>query len=193
MGVPHVSMRYFAAAPWVARAVVDLHLEFGMLQRLDQRTADLIGLVVSQGTYATLFSDLVGFAAHCERLEPAVMARIFDGCFQRIGDAVHAHSGHLPMWLGDGMLACSGALRPNRWQCGGTVRAALAMRDALRECNAELARGGLPPLALGIGIHRGAGLAGMIGSRERREYSFVGRVEASPRATREEMAAPTGG
>jgi AhpD family alkylhydroperoxidase len=32
----------------VARAVVDLHVEFGLLLKLDQRTADLIGLVVSQ-------------------------------------------------------------------------------------------------------------------------------------------------
>jgi AhpD family alkylhydroperoxidase len=32
----------------VARTVVDLHVEFGLLLKLDQRTADLIGLVVSQ-------------------------------------------------------------------------------------------------------------------------------------------------
>ena len=35
---------------------------------------------------------------------------------------------------------------------------------------------GLPPLAVGIGIHRGPGLAGLIGSRERMEYGFVGRT-----------------
>jgi AhpD family alkylhydroperoxidase len=48
LGVPHATVRYFLAAPWVARAVVDLHVEFGLLLKLDQRTADLIGLVVSQ-------------------------------------------------------------------------------------------------------------------------------------------------
>ncbi len=41
-------MRYFVDAPWVARAVVDLHVEFGLLLKLDQRTADLFSLVVSQ-------------------------------------------------------------------------------------------------------------------------------------------------
>jgi adenylate cyclase len=50
------------------------------------------------------------------------------------------------------------------------------MRAAMREYSAELAREGLPPLAVGIGIHRGPGLAGLIGSRERREYGFVGRT-----------------
>jgi class 3 adenylate cyclase len=56
------------------------------------------------------------------------------------------------------------------------VRAALAMRAAMGEYNAELAAEGLPPLGLGIGIHRGPGLAGLIGSRERMEYGFVGRT-----------------
>ena len=32
----------------------------------------------------------------------------------------------------------------------------------------------LPPLA--IGIHRGPGLAGLVGCRERMEYAFVGRT-----------------
>jgi adenylate cyclase len=123
-----------------------------------------------------LFSDLVGFTAMSEKLEPTVLARILDGYFQRVSDSIHAHSGHVSTFLGDGMLAYFGALRPNPWQCADAVRAALAMCDTLREYNAELAREGLPSLALGIGIHRGPGLSGMIGSRERREYGFVGRT-----------------
>jgi class 3 adenylate cyclase len=123
-----------------------------------------------------LFSDLVGFTAMSEKLEPPVLARILDGYFQRVSDAVHAHSGHVSTWLGDGMLAYFGALRPNPWQCADAVRCALAMGEVIRSYNEQLARDGLPPLALGIGIHRGPGLAGMIGSRERREYGFVGRT-----------------
>ncbi|MBL8362694.1 MAG: hypothetical protein JNN18_19560 [Rubrivivax sp.] len=47
-GVPLPSVRYFVAVPWVARAAIDLHVEFGLLLKLDQRTADLVALVVSQ-------------------------------------------------------------------------------------------------------------------------------------------------
>jgi adenylate cyclase len=50
------------------------------------------------------------------------------------------------------------------------------MRAAIADYNRELVRDGLPPLAIGIGIHRGSGLAGLIGSRERMEYGFVGRT-----------------
>jgi adenylate cyclase len=123
-----------------------------------------------------LFADLVGYTALSERLEPAVLARVLNGYFQRMSDAIHEHRGHVSTFLGDGILAFFGALQPNPWQCNDAVCAALAMRAAMREYSAELAREGLPPLAVGIGIHRGPGLAGLIGSRERREYGFVGRT-----------------
>jgi AhpD family alkylhydroperoxidase len=39
---------YFASVPWLARAVIDLHPEYGLLMHLDQTVADLVVLVVSQ-------------------------------------------------------------------------------------------------------------------------------------------------
>jgi adenylate cyclase len=123
-----------------------------------------------------LFADLVGYTALSERLEPAVLARMLNGYFQRMSDAIHEHRGHVSTFLGDGILAYFGALQPNPWQCNDAVRAALAMQRSIRDYNVELQREGLPPLAVGIGIHRGPGLAGLIGSRERMEYGFVGRT-----------------
>jgi class 3 adenylate cyclase len=49
-------------------------------------------------------------------------------------------------------------------------------KSTIREYNVELERDGLPLLALGIGIDRGLGLVGLVGSRERIEYDFVGRT-----------------
>jgi class 3 adenylate cyclase len=149
----------------------------GVVQRL---VAD--GVKASPETAAerkvvtALFADLVGFTAMSERLEPVVLARVLNGYFQRMSDAIHEHRGHVSTFLGDGILAYFGALQPNPWQCDDAVRAALAMRAAIREYNAELTAEGLPPLAVGIGIHRGPGLAGLVGSRERMEYAFVGRT-----------------
>ena len=121
-----------------------------------------------------LFVDLVGSTALSERLPAQTLARLLDGYFQRISDAVHEHRGHVSTFLGDGVLAYFGAMHPNPWQCADAVRAALAMRQAMHDYNAQLAAEGLPQLAIGIGIHKGPGLAGMIGSRQRREYGFVG-------------------
>ena len=48
MGVVSPSNRFLGRVPWVARALVDLHPEFGLLMRLEQPVADILGLVVSQ-------------------------------------------------------------------------------------------------------------------------------------------------
>ena len=39
---------YFASVPWMARALIDLHPEYGLLMHLDHAVADLVVLVVSQ-------------------------------------------------------------------------------------------------------------------------------------------------
>ena len=77
-----------------------------------------------------LFADLVGSTAMSDRLEPAVLARVLNGYFQRMSDAIHEHRGHVAHFLGDGIVAYFGALQPNPWQCNDAVRAALAMRAA---------------------------------------------------------------
>ena len=47
-GIPNPAIRYFSPVPWLARALVDLHPEYGLLMRLEQSVADLVALVVSQ-------------------------------------------------------------------------------------------------------------------------------------------------
>ena len=143
----------------------------GVVQKL---IADGADAAAERKIVTALFSDLVGYTALSERLEPAALARVLNGYFQRMSDAIHEHRGHVSTFVGDGILAYFGALQPNPWQCDDAVRAALAMRAAIRDYNKELADEGLPPLAVGIGINRGPGLAGLVGSRERREYAFVG-------------------
>ena len=50
------------------------------------------------------------------------------------------------------------------------------MREQLDLYNQELDAEGLSPLGIGIGIHRGIGVAGLVGSPERMEFAFVGRT-----------------
>jgi class 3 adenylate cyclase len=145
----------------------------GVVQRLIADSADT---GAERKVVTALFADLVGYTAMSERLEPAVLARVLNGYFQCMSDAIHDHRGHVATFVGDGILAYFGALQPNPWQCDDAVRAALAMRAAMRGYNQELEAESLPPLAVGIGIHRGPGLAGLVGCRERMEYAFVGRT-----------------
>jgi adenylate cyclase len=102
------------------------------------------------------------------------------------------HRGHVAKFIGDGLMAVFGAHEPNPWQSNDAARAALAMQAALDEQNRERAAAGLPGLRMGIGIHRGSVVAGVIGSAELQEFTVIGaavnlaaRIE---RLTRTEQA-----
>jgi class 3 adenylate cyclase len=123
-----------------------------------------------------LFADVVAYTTLAEQLDPPVLARVLNGYYQRMSDAIAQHSGHVSTFIGDGILAYFGAFEPNPWQSDDAVRAALAMRQAVAEYNGELAAEGLAPLAIGIGLHRGTVLAGLVGTRERMEYACIGRT-----------------
>jgi adenylate cyclase len=123
-----------------------------------------------------LFADLVGFTSLAESVEPPVLVRILNGYFERMSRAIVEHRGHVSTFLGDGILALFGALEPNPWQANDAAHAALAMQRELVSYDEELASAGLPILKLGIGLHRGSGVAGLIGSRELVQFAFVGRV-----------------
>ncbi len=123
-----------------------------------------------------LFADLVGFTALSESVEPTVLVRILNGYFERMSRAVSENRGHVSTFIGDGILALFGALQPNPWQGNDAVHAALAMRRELIAYNRELDKEGLSPLSVGIGLHRGTGVAGLVGSRDLMQFAFVGRV-----------------
>jgi adenylate cyclase len=122
-----------------------------------------------------LFSDLVGFTAMAEVTPPTVLVGILNGYFERMSQAITGHRGYISTFIGDGILALFGAVAPNPWQNNDAVHAALAMQREVEVYNEELATQGLPPLSLGIGLERGSGVVGLVGSRRLKEYTFVGR------------------
>lgn len=123
-----------------------------------------------------LFADLVGFTALSESVEPTVLVRILNGYFESMSRAITENRGHVSTFIGDGILALFGAHQPNPWQADDAARGALAMRAALASYNLELSAEGLPTLRIGIGLHRGEGVAGLVGSRALMEFAFVGRT-----------------
>jgi class 3 adenylate cyclase len=123
-----------------------------------------------------LFADLVGFTSLAERLPAHVLVDIMNGYFERMSRAILAHSGHVSTYLGDGILALFGALQPNPWQANDAAHAALAMHVELAAYNRELEARHLPPLSIGVGLHRGRGVAGLVGSTHKKEYAIVGRT-----------------
>ena len=145
---------------------------------------ELVERVIASGLPTTgerkdvtvLFADLFGFTPLSESVDPSVLVRILNGYFERMARAITAHHGHISTLIGDGILALFGALEANPWQTDDAVRAALAMRAELVAYNVELQASGLPTLRLGIGLHRGSGIAGLVGSPDLMQFTVVGTV-----------------
>ena len=123
-----------------------------------------------------MFADLVGFTQLSEEIDPTQLVRILNGYFECMTRAIGEHGGYVSTLVGDGILALFGALEPNPWQGDDGVRAALAMRHELELYNQTLAEQSIAPLALGIGMHRGSGVAGLVGSKDLMEFTVVGRT-----------------
>ena len=164
---------------------------FGRFVSHDVAEAVLAGRVPLQGErrdVSILFQDIRGFTALSEQLDPGVLLRLLNQFFTEVVAAVEAEGGVVKQFLGDGVMALFGAPQPYPDHPERAVRAALGIVQRLQGLNESLAGQGIAPLEIGVGIHSGAVVAGLIGPDNRIEYGVVGdavnlasRVEALTR------------
>lgn len=117
-----------------------------------------------------LFLDVRGFTAFSAARRPDEVVAYLDALLGPLMNTIRAHRGVVDKLLGDGFMAVFGAPEPDPDAAPNAVRAARAM---LAQVDALVA-GGLPPTRVGIGIHKGPAVAGLIGSGRRREYTVIG-------------------
>jgi len=123
------------------------------------------------------FSDIVGFAAQTDRMEPEDLNYLLNGYLTRMSDIILAHGGTLDKFIGDAILVFFGdpeskGVKEDALAC---VRLALAMRTAIEELKNEWAEHGVTePFAVRTGIATGYCTVGNFGSEQRMEYTIVG-------------------
>jgi adenylate cyclase len=121
-----------------------------------------------------LFADLRGFTTLSEGLPPRDLIALLNRFLDRMSARIEAEGGIIDKFIGDEIMALFGAPVAQPDSADRAVRAALGMRAALAELNAELAAEGRPPLAFGVGINTAHVVAGNIGSHRRLNYSVIG-------------------
>ncbi|MES2153339.1 MAG: adenylate/guanylate cyclase domain-containing protein [Pseudomonadota bacterium] len=123
---------------------------------------------------SVLFSDIRGFTTLCEGRPPSAILAMLNDYLATVSDLIDERRGVVDKYIGDAVMALFGA---PVWASDDPQRAietALAMVRALPALNAQFARDGWPPLAIGIGIHNGIVVAGNIGSATRLNYTVLG-------------------
>ena len=123
---------------------------------------------------AVLFSDIRGFTALSETMNPDTMAKHLTEYFTEMVDCVFRHGGTLDKFIGDAVMAQWGAPIGEPDDADRAMAAALDMMTELETLNARWRAEGRPELQIGIGINYGEAFAGNIGSERRLEYTVIG-------------------
>ncbi|MFH1243261.1 MAG: adenylate/guanylate cyclase domain-containing protein [Pseudomonadota bacterium] len=121
-----------------------------------------------------LFSDLRDFTPFVESTHPKQVVSIMNQYFSEMAEAIKRNNGLILQYVGDEIEAVFGAPVPHDDHPDMAARAALEMKERLSRLNERLRAQGVAPFRHGIGIHTGAVLAGIIGSKERSSYALVG-------------------
>ena len=120
-----------------------------------------------------LFSDIRGFTTLSETKRPEEVVALLNRYFSLQVDVVFRHGGSLDKFIGDCIMALWGAPLDDPQHARHAVACALDMADTLQAFKRELgaAEAGFD---VGIGIHSGPAVVGLIGSDKRREYTAIG-------------------
>ena len=152
---------------------------FGKYISQEVRDEILSGRIPLDGemTRATmLFSDLRDFTPFVESTHPKQVVSIMNQYFSEMAEAIKRNNGLILQYVGDEIEAVFGAPVPHDDHPDMAANAALDMKKRLTHLNERLKVQGVAPFRHGIGIHTGAVLAGIIGSKERSSYALVGNT-----------------
>jgi class 3 adenylate cyclase/tetratricopeptide (TPR) repeat protein len=135
-----------------------------------------------------VFCDLVGSTARSESLDVEDVKQLVSPYHARVRSELEGHGGTFEKFSGDAILALFGAPRAHEDDAERAVRAALAVRRALSELNAE---DEWLDLHFRIGVNTGEALVMLDARPSEGEWSAAGDVMNT--AARIESAAPVDG
>jgi adenylate cyclase len=125
---------------------------------------------------SVLFADIRGFTKETVSMRADEVIVLLNSCFEMICPPIEECGGVIDKFIGDEVMAIFGAPDPLSDHANWALKAALGMRKALQEFNQGRAARQLPPVALGWGIASGEVTAGIVGSKDRSNFTALGTV-----------------
>ncbi len=110
------------------------------------------------------FSDIRGFTSYSESRKAEEVVRYLNEMLTMQTMMISKHGGDVDKYVGDEVVALFAKQQPELDAC----------RAALDICNELKAKSGYGGLRVGIGIHTGEVILGMIGSEDRADYTVIG-------------------
>jgi len=121
-----------------------------------------------------MMTDLRGFTALSERLEPERVVQMLNAYFEIMVDVVLKYNGTINEIIGDALLVIFGAPQGIPDRARRAIACSIEMQNAMAQVNEENRSQGLPELEMGIGLNETEVIVGNIGSTKRSKYAVVG-------------------
>ena len=118
-------------------------------------------------TMTVLFMDIRSFTSLSESMTPQENFEFLNSLLGLLGPVIRNNSGFVDKYIGDAIMA----LFPKNTETA--IRAGIEMQHTVRHLNEERAKSGKPPISIGIGIHTGPLMLGVIGEAERVEGTVI--------------------
>ncbi len=137
-----------------------------------------LGLGGTRQQVCVLFADVRGFTPFSEQHTPEEVVEVMNAYMTGLTIALHQHGGLLDKYTGDGLMALFRIGDDPPADLLRAVAAGLEMRAAAETISSELAREGRQPLQIGLGMHYGEAVVGLIGNPNQFNYTALGYTVA---------------
>lgn len=123
-----------------------------------------------------VFTDLAGFTALMEKLDPAQAVAVLNTYLERMVEIAFAHQGTLDRIVGDAVAVLFSAPVPQADHARRALACALEMQAFTHAYAAEVRAGGIPLGGTRIGVHSGEVVVGNFGGESVFDYRALGDV-----------------
>lgn len=113
------------------------------------------------------FSDIRGYTSLSEALSPEENFQFVQSYASRMGPIIYKHQGFINQYLGDGIMAIF------QQNPEDALLASIAMQQSIVELNEERATASKKPIRVGMGIHAGPLIMGIIGDENRTDAATI--------------------
>ncbi|MBI4537747.1 MAG: adenylate/guanylate cyclase domain-containing protein [candidate division NC10 bacterium] len=170
-------------AIWLGGLVGDLlerkHLRRSLGQYVDREVADQIvhqdeSLSGRRLNVSVFFTDIRNYTTLCEGSPPERVVGILNELFEMMAGAISSHHGMISDFIGDAVMAVFGAPKTNPRHARDAVETALEVQAGLMRLNEKWQSRGYQPIRIGVGIHTGEVVAGIVGSEGRKKFACTG-------------------
>lgn len=114
-----------------------------------------------------MFADIRAWSTLSEAMTPRENFQFLNAYLSYVAPVINAHNGFINQYYGDDIMA----LFPG--SADDAVMAAILMHRSVNEFNEHRRKEGLQPIGIGVGLHTGDLMLGIIGNRERMQGTVV--------------------